>query len=809
MKKLLFIPLLILSIALQAQRPLSGLLLGGDTLKKFPNSSIRLHALAWDGNTSSEYTYSWKTIPQIKDRQGQDIEIGTSDTRILPVSISPSLFKVICTVKDANNDSVQLEQVIKADPKATVITEEKPRPHTFTGYDYAFDFGNTSYLVTDDPDYTINVSGSGASYVREEVVNGDIVHIFNSDAAGEYTLNFDLLYQQEIIHTYSRTMIVGDAQKGAVFANKGHGTIRSNGLREHIALDIRFLDDNVSGTVDFYTDEPNSQPDGREEFTVVDHKMVLTDNPDTYFHSYDSTEYTITADIHMDSGEQFEISKHMTFTGPAEVYTPNISACKGDTVIIPITYRNITPEMEIQFFDLIVTVQQGLNPISIYNSDSKNHYWQTQVETLESNIEGKRVFTLIHPHYSYQNPELSYSIWKLNPYQNNDTIIFIKAVVEKDGVYELRAETASYGHFINMPHNEHTGTLTALKSEGENTTINTAHIKGLQNIVKLESQPFSSDFSYTWKHNNTKEHGSDTYVDARTEDQQVTLEIEDLNGCKATFKQSVLKETDNLYSIAGILRDENNTPLSGEIIAYQLIDGNYYPSGKDETTDGTYLIENLAAGDYILMGVPDNSDYNAAYYYQEGLRTNANQIAVTSDITDVDLVLTEKEPTNGKLLEGVFTQDSTTNAQETVFESFHGSLPQIVFLTNDNDEIINTATLGTDGSYSIASDVNYTHFTASHGLVTELLKDDFVVLSTGNDLLLNMDVFPNPFSSQLKVKLPEEALITIYDVKGILVKEMEGSKGLNLLQTASLKPGFYIISITGQESTVKMGLTKQ
>ncbi len=540
--------------------------------------------------------------------------------------------------------------------------------------------------------------------------------------------------------------------------------------------------------------------------------MILLDYPESFISSQDSTEYTLTGSFHMDSGEKFEIERQMSFTGPAEVYTPDFTACKGDTVILPITYHNITKEMQLQFFDLDVLLNEGLKVIGIKEGNAKNVNSQMRVKTLETNLEDSRAFQLTTwEYYIHRNqPSDFHNKWHLNYYSNNDTIAFVKVKVLKDGEYTLMIEPLVFDYYDNMPHNDRQGTLTALQPEGEATSITSTKVKGLHNIVRLDNEPASSNLNYTWSYNNTEAYESSTYVDVRSSDQTVQLSIEDQHGCIASFEHIVLTENEDLYSISGVLRDENNNALTGEVIAYQLIDGAYYPAGKDETnTDGTYKVENLIAGEYILMGVPNNQTYNAAYYYLEGLRTNANQLSVISDIVDVDLVLPEKENIDGNLLEGIFIKDSITISYENAFQTFHGTLPNIVFLTNENNEIINTTTLGTNGNYSIMSDENHTKLTASYGLISELLKENFLIQSTEKEAMLNLNIYPNPFSSYLQMTLDEAAHIKIYNMKGIMLKEELGDKGINTLHTDDLKPGFYIISITGNNSTTKIGLTKQ
>ncbi len=212
MKQLLIVPLLIICLHLHAQKPLSGLFVGGDTLKTSPYDTFKLQALAWDGNTDSDYTYTWETVPQIKDQLGEDIVLGNSDVHYLS-DVNPSSFKVICTVTDADNNSIRLEQYILHDYKMMKLYEENPSTHTFTGNDYVFDLTTYGNLLFEDP-YSITVTGDGAPYMRIEEINNYKKYVFNSDIPKEYTLNFNLFYENEKIHTYTRLLIVGDTEKG-------------------------------------------------------------------------------------------------------------------------------------------------------------------------------------------------------------------------------------------------------------------------------------------------------------------------------------------------------------------------------------------------------------------------------------------------------------------------------------------------------------------------------------------------------------------------------------------------------------------
>ena len=58
-------------------------------------------------------------------------------------------------------------------------------------------------------------------------------------------------------------------------------------------------------------------------------------------------------------------------------------------------------------------------------------------------------------------------------------------------------------------------------------------------------------------------------------------------------------------------------------------------------------------------------------------------------------------------------------------------------------------------------------------------------------------IFPNPFSNEVSIEVQERQSLSIFDIRGSLIRESQLESGTNTLHTLDLEPGLYTFKLAG------------
>ncbi len=134
--------------------------------------------------------------------------------------------------------------------------------------------------------------------------------------------------------------------------------------------------------------------------------------------------------------------------------------------------------------------------------------------------------------------------------------------------------------------------------------------------------------------------------------------------------------------------------------------------------------------------------------------------------------------------------------------------PQILFQTTSNNsdclgQVLNPSTGGHQlDSYWNRSNALATFFAQNIG------ENDCVALGSFSDDLLQPKIYPNPFSDQLILELPEKSTITIYDAHGKIISSFDANAGVSAVATEYFSSGIYLIAIVSQTKSRVFKLVK-
>ncbi|MFP4369775.1 MAG: carboxypeptidase regulatory-like domain-containing protein [Candidatus Kapaibacterium sp.] len=235
---------------------------------------------------------------------------------------------------------------------------------------------------------------------------------------------------------------------------------------------------------------------------------------------------------------------------------------------------------------------------------------------------------------------------------------------------------------------------------------------------------------------------------------------------------------------------------------------------------GEYKIDNLVAGKYIVLAVPDGRDYLPGFYNATGLATmewkDATEIDVVANqaVAGIHIVLEElnqagfpgmkgRAKISGRI-RGDHGQNKTQLSGAQVYLKDAGGNPVMFGQSNSNgsfilDEIV-------DGSYTLeVNKVGY-HEYSQQVEVEENLVDlgDLTltptdILSVEDDNTAGLKVYPNPAVEKINLVLNGEsdAGISVMDISGNALINTTAQQGtlVKTLNVANLGAGVYYVNI--------------
>ncbi|MBS1778469.1 MAG: T9SS type A sorting domain-containing protein [Bacteroidetes bacterium] len=66
----------------------------------------------------------------------------------------------------------------------------------------------------------------------------------------------------------------------------------------------------------------------------------------------------------------------------------------------------------------------------------------------------------------------------------------------------------------------------------------------------------------------------------------------------------------------------------------------------------------------------------------------------------------------------------------------------------------------------------------------------------------NSNIYPNPFTDELKIKVTQPGIYTLFNTVGVRILQENLSAGIHSINTGSLSPGFYFITLRDEEGKI-------
>ncbi|MBO9702434.1 MAG: T9SS type A sorting domain-containing protein [Sporocytophaga sp.] len=768
---LLFLLLFFINIKSIAQTPLSGFIPGGDTIFLEKGETKTLRPVVFGGvKPAKGYTYSWYSIPS-------DINLNRTNSSILVKSTTSTSkeFNIFCKITDANGTSITLQQhILETDIVPMLVNTKEATLHAFATISKTLEIlGDNSQSLSG---YTVEISGSASSFVKEVSHADRVTYSLEAPMPGKYQLTFTLKDQnRKFISSLTRNIEVAPSSaQGMVILNSVY-SYNDSQFYEFVLPGQEQID-----SVQWKTDEPNSPFFGTEWKTDTE---IYTWYNGNYYQSGSTFGFTVPGSytrqcrIFLHDGRIIPLSGTFIVKNEEGISIGSVQGCVGDTVIVPATFKNLTNEYNITNYATVISYDSTmLFPIQV--------------------IPGKKVEAFSVQILDMNTMYASDNVLNQNIYEPGDTLYFLHFRILKKGRSAIVAS-----------HNRNRQLTYPGEIYTEDATFTVNNVPGIPMLYQLRPNNSSVNSKYTWTYGteNTLTSNEMSPVISHKgpgSNQEICLQIRGTEECFSKGCSTITVSPESLYSISGILENDLRKGIAGEVIAYLIKDGNYYPAGRDTVdANGSFKIENLAKGNYVLLGIPATSIYKAAYYFGEGLRANANTIAVTGNVTGINFMLDSRSVTPpASVISGSFQRDSTTIQHQTLFESFHGTLPSIIFLTNNRGEIVDWTKMGQNNNYTFSDPGNEQLLIASFGRVPDELTHNFILTSIAPAEEIQYKVYPNPFHQEIIIDCQFDFEAELYNFIGQKVDEFTLSKGKNEINLEHLDSGIYLLNTNGNKT---------
>ncbi len=297
-------------------------------------------------------------------------------------------------------------------------------------------------------------------------------------------------------------------------------------------------------------------------------------------------------------------------------------------------------------------------------------------------------------------------------------------------------------------------------------------------------------------------------------------------------------------SISGTVVDSNDTVLPGvEVIAFLVnTDGKhtkYLYVGKSTKTDeyGSYKIDNLIPGDYVILAIPHNDKMlSPGFYVEQDIATiyweHATRVAVeeTGDSGPYKIVLTLTDKIHGKGIVrgkvGKHKKGLVKSGEEVqVVDAVNGAS---VYLLNSKNTVTMNMTTDDLGSFELSNIAAGTYtlvidkigYSASTTEITigeeSVVEKEFEMSPTGttgvndNDMSsFNVDVYPNPASEFITVEFNQtevNATVTLMNYAGIVISNQStaNANSTYVINTNDIPAGVYFVKVqSGSSISIK------
>jgi hypothetical protein len=752
-----------------AQLPLSGFIPGAVNAPY----TDRYDALVWGGKIRGEYTYRWE-IPQFP-------QMGEETNSYLFLNayrqMLPDTFEIFCIVKDIHSaDSIVLQKRVFLQ-KFAGFYEGMPGSNVTTRYfikgaDNLLSFF-TENRTEDISSLNIEVEGLPSSYFRvpeSRPADNHYYLYFNAPVTGKFKVKYLLKDQAgNLLDTYSQIIEVRDE------SDNGYVQFYDSFFPGELP-DIQVTGDLPFDKVvyDFWVTDPSavSRHFVKEVTTRVAEIDILYD---LYRTEIPGT-YEIFGDITLDDNRVIRFSKTYTVYPESTLLALGTAyGCKGDTITLPFFYKKVIS-------DTRFTSIGG----SIYFAPEKLQ--ATGIRYGKKTDGG--AFSQGSPSGSSEGWSMGVGFFSDFP-ENGDTILLLDFVIKETG-----------NHFVWFAENNSTAGWFDCETGGVNPAADAGFsftsVEGIAHAFSFTPVVSDERFTYQWTFGSKTDNSMQPVfrADSGKLKNEVCLTISRQPDCSAKFCDSVYSVQTNLFSISGILKGTNGESVAGNIFAYRESGGLFIPSAKAVAgPDGRFRIDSVEASAYLLLGIPDDHFYNAAFYFGEGLRSRANRINVTGNVTEVDFVLERKKVTDGISVEGKFNTDSVSGNYIRLFQSVYGYIPSVVFLTGDAGQIIDWTILGSDNSYRFSFPSGENQVTASMGRVTDELVRVHSASGRIDEVITRQRIYPVPFREKVIIEMEEEGYAELSALNGQSVLKFYLVTGINNIDAETLPAGVYLLRL--------------
>lgn len=768
---LFFILALFINLKAIAQTPLSGFLPGGDTifLEKGENKMLR-PAVFGGAKPANGYTYSWYSVPY-------DVNLIKTNYYILVKSSRATTqnFDMFCKITDANGNSITLKQhIVQTDILPILVNRPEETLHAFATIPQTLEIlGDNSQSLSG---YTLETSGSASSFVKEISHADKVTYSLEIPFPGKYQLKFTLKDPNgKFVSSISRNIEVAPSSAQGIVILDSVYSRNDSQFYEFILPEQEQID-----SVQWKTDDPISPFFGTEWKTDT---LLYTWYSGNYYQNGVTLGFTVPGTytrqcrIFISGGRIITLSRTFVVKNEEGILIGSAQGCVGDTVILPATFKGLTNEYNISHYNSIINFDSTmLFPVQI--------------------IPGKKAETFSVQMYNMSTMVAVDNTANQNIYEPGDTLYFLHFRILKKGRAAVVASN-NRNRELTYPGEVYT----------EDATFTVDNVPGIPMVYQLQPGNSSVNNKYTWNYGvgNTITSNEMKPIISHNgpgSNQEICLQIRGIEECFSRACSTITVAPESLYSISGILENDLRKGIDGEVIAYLIKDGNYYPAGRDTVdANGSFKIENLRKGEYVLLGIPATLAYKAAYYFGEGLRANANTIPVTGNVTGINFMLDSRSDTSpSSVISGTFQKDSTTLQHQTLFESFHGTLPSIIFLTNNRGEIVDWTKMDANNNYVFSDPGNEQLLKASYGRVPDELAHNFILTGIAPAEEIEYKVYPNPFHQELIIDCQFDFKAELYNFIGQKVDEFTLSKGKNEINLEHLDSGIYLLKTKGDKT---------
>lgn len=309
-----------------------------------------------------------------------------------------------------------------------------------------------------------------------------------------------------------------------------------------------------------------------------------------------------------------------------------------------------------------------------------------------------------------------------------------------------------------------------------------------------------------------------------------------------------------LATISGTLENPDFLVDKGKVLLLQTrANGTYDTVAVQTLNANSFSFSDVYLRDYLILSEPDTSAYESllATYYGNALfwdEADTLKLSANTEGLVIDVQQLVQESSGTAKIEGTFTNEEQINGRTTNNTRIEGAkitllkeveaegstdepgFSMIAFTYTDEDGFFSFQNLE-KASYKLKIDYPGVSMNEAYDIAIDLTAptidsrqveakivnnqiqvEDITVLSVGNELAVETQMFPNPASEQVQLRLPASAgfeQLSLLDVRGNPLKEyrIQGENRLSL-NLQDLDAGLYILRLKGKK-TMYLRLLKE